>query len=171
MYAREGVELDRSTLAKWVGETSALMEPLVQAVRRYVMTSGKLHGDDTPIPVLAPGNGKTKTARFWTYVRDNRPAGDATPPAVWFTYSPDRKGEHPQRHLANFRGILQADAYAGFNKLYESGAIQEAPCMAHIRRNFFDLMEAHRSPIATEAVARIAALYEIEKGNQRPFSR
>jgi len=163
MYAREGVELDRSTLAKWVGETSALMEPLVQAVRRYVMTSGKLHGDDTPIPVLAPGNGKTKTARFWTYVRDNRPAGDATPPAVWFTYSPDRKGEHPQRHLANFRGILQADAYAGFNKLYESGAIQEAPCMAHIRRNFFDLMEAHRSPIATEAVARIAALYEIEK--------
>ena len=163
MYAREGVDLDRSTLAKWVGEASALMEPLVEVLRRYVMATDKLHGDDTPLPVLAPGHGKTKTARFWTYVRDSRPAGDAAPPAVWFTYSPDRKGEHPQRHLANFRGILQADAYAGFHQLYADGTIQEAPCMAHIRRKFFDLMEAHQSPIATEAVERIAALYQIEK--------
>jgi hypothetical protein len=113
--------------------------------------------------VLAPGTGKTKTGRFWTYVRDNRPAGDNRAPAVWFAYSPDRKGEHPQRHLAKFEGILQADAFAGFNKLYQSGAIQEAPCMAHIRRNFFDLMKAHQSPIATEAVERIRALYRIEK--------
>ncbi len=112
--------------------------------------------------MLAPGNGKTKKARFWTYVRDNRPAGDKSPPAVWFTYSRDRRGEHPQRHLAKFRGILQADAFAGFDKLYESGAIQEAPCLAHIRRKFYDLMEAHQSPIATEAVERIAALYRIE---------
>jgi hypothetical protein len=163
MYAREGVDLDRSTLAKWVGEASALMEPLVEALRRYVMTTDKLHGDDTPLPVLAPGNGKTKTARFWTYARDSRPSGDAAPPAVWFTYSPDRKGEHPQRHLANFRGILQADAYSGFNKLYEGGAIQEAPCMAHIRRKFFDVMEATQSAIATEAVERIAPLYKIEE--------
>ena len=163
MYAREGVELERSTLTKWVGEASALMEPLVEALRRYVMATDKLHGDDTPLPVLAPGNGKTKTARFWTYVRDSRPAGDMAPPAVWFTYSPDRKGEHPQRHLANFRGILQADAYAGFNKLYEDGAIQEAPCMAHIRRKFFDVMEATQSAIATEAVERIAPLYKIEE--------
>ncbi len=163
MYAREGVDLDRSTLAKWVGEASALMEPLVEALRRYVMATDKLHGDDTPLPVLAPGNGKTKTARFWTYVRDSRPSGDAAPPAVWFTYSPDRKGEHPQRHLANFRGVLQADAYAGFNKLYEDGAIQEAPCMAHIRRKFFDVMEATQSAIATEAVERIAPLYKIEE--------
>ena len=163
MYAREGVDLDRSTLAKWVGEASALMEPLAEALRRYVMTTDKLHGDDTPLPVLAPGNGKTKTARFWTYVRDNRPSGDAAPPAVWFTYSPDRKGEHPQRHLANFRGILQADAYSGFNKLYEGGAIQEAPCMAHIRRKFFDVMEATQSAIATEAVERIAPFYKIEE--------
>jgi transposase len=163
MYAREGVDLDRSTLAKWVSEASVLMEPLVEALRRYVLTTDKLHGDDTPLPVLAPGNGKTKTARFWTYVRDSRPSGDATPPAVWFTYSPDRKGEHPQRHLANFCGILQADAYAGFNKLYEGGAIQEAPCMAHVRRKFYDIMEATQSPIATEAVERIGALYEIEK--------
>jgi len=95
-------------------------------------------------------------------VRDNRPAGDKSPPAVWFTYSRDRKGEHPQRHLAKFRGILQADAFAGFDKLYEGGAIQQAPCLAHIRRKFYDLMEAHQSPIATEAVERIAALYQIE---------
>ena len=162
IYARVGVDLDRSTLAKWVGEASVLVEPLVEALRRYVMNTDKLHGDDTPLPVLAPGNGKTKKARFWTYVRDNRPAGDKSPPAVWFTYSRDRKGEHPQRHLAKFRGILQADAFAGFDKLYEGGAIQQAPCLAHIRRKFYDLMEAHQSPIATEAVERIAALYQIE---------
>ena len=163
MYAREGVELDRSVLARWVGEASALMTPLVEVLRRYVMSTDKLHGDDTPLPVLAPGHGRTKIARFWTYVRDSRPAGDTAPAAVWFSYSQDRKSEHPQRHLAKFRGILQADAYAGFNKLYEGGAIQEAPCMAHIRRKFFELMEAHQSPIATEAVERIAALYQIEK--------
>jgi hypothetical protein len=138
------------------------VERLVEALRRYVMNTDKLHGDDTPLPVLAPGNGKTKKARFWTYVRDNRPAGDQSPPAVWFTYSRDRRGEHPQRHLAKFRGILQADAFAGFDKLYESGVIQEAPCMAHIRRKFYDLMEAHQSPIPTEAVERIAVLYKIE---------
>jgi transposase len=163
MYGREGVDLDRSTLAKWVGEASHLLEPLVEVLRRYVMNTDKLHGDDTQIPVLAPGNGRTKTGRFWTYVRDGRPAGDIAPPAVWFTYSPDRKGEHPQRHLASFRGILQADAYSGFNNLYEDGTIQQAPCMAHIRRKFYDLMEAHQSPIATEAVQRIAPLYAIEK--------
>jgi len=163
IYARQGVDLDRSTLAKWVAEASYLLEPLAEALRRYVMKTDKLHGDDTPLPVLAPGTGKTKTGRFWTYVRDSRPAGDNTPPAVWFTYSPDRRGEHPQQHLAKFRGILQADAYAGFNKLYEAGTIQEAPCMAHIRRKFYDLMEAHHSPIATEAVERIRALYLIER--------
>jgi hypothetical protein len=163
IYAREGVELDRSTMAKWVGEASQLLEPLVEALRRYVMAADKLHGDDTPVPVLAPGNGKTKTGRLWTYVRDDRPAGSTAAPAVWFAYSPDRKGEHPQQHLSKFTGILQADAYAGFNKLYEDGNIQEAPCLAHIRRKFFDLMEAHHSPIATEAVERIAPLYEIEK--------
>jgi transposase len=163
MYAREGVDLDRSTLAKWVGEASELLSPLVEALRRYVMAAEKLHGDDTPVPVLAPGNGKTKTGRLWTYVRDDRPSGSMAAPAAWFAYSPDRKGEHPQRHLRDFRGILQADAYSGFNKLYEDGSILEAPCMAHIRRKFYDLMEAHHSPIATEAVERIAPLYAIEK--------
>jgi len=163
IYAREGVELDRSILARWVGEASHLMEPLVETIRRYVMSTDKLHGDDTPLPVLDPGRGRTRIARFWTYVRDSRPAGDAAPPAVWFSYSPDRKGEHPQSHLANYHGILQADAFAGFNKLYAGGAIQEAPCMAHIRRKFFDLMIANQSPIAIEAVERIRALYRIEE--------
>jgi len=163
IYARERVDLDRSTLAKWVGQTSCLLEPLVEALRRHVISANKLHGDDTPVPVLAPGNGKTKTGRLWTYVRDDRPAGDSAAPAVWFAYSPDRKGEHPQQHLREFRGILQADAYAGFNKLYEDGSIQEAPCLAHIRRKFYDLKEAHQSAIATEALERIAPLYKIEE--------
>src|SRR5574340_824060 len=126
------------------------------------MSTEKLHADDTPVPVLAPGNGKTKTGRLWTYVRDDRPAGDATPPAVWFAYSPDRKGEHPEQHLGDFRGVLQADAYAGFNHLYESGKIQEAACWAHVRRKFYDLQVAHKSPVAQEALRRIGELYAIE---------
>lgn len=162
MYAREGVEIDDSTLADWIGGCSRLLEPLVEALRRYVLSATKLHADDTPVPVLAPGTGKTKTGRLWTYVRDDRPAGDPSAAAVWFCYSPDRKGEHPQRHLRDFAGVLQADAYAGFNALYESGQIREAACWAHVRRKFFDLMEAHRSPIASEAVERIADLYRIE---------
>jgi transposase len=163
IYAREGVELDRSTLAQWVGASSRLLEPLVDALRVYVTAGDKLHADDTPVPVLAPGNGKTKTGRLWTYVRDDRPAGSSEAPAVWFAYSSDRKGEHPQRHLREFSGILQADAYAGFNPLYESGRIQEAGCMAHVRRKFYDLVEAHRSPFAAEALDRIGPLYAIEK--------
>ena len=163
IYARQGVELEDSTLADWVGASSRLVQPLVEALRRYVIAGSKLHADDTPVPVLAPGNGKTKTGRLWTYVRDDRNAGSSDAPAVWFAYSPDRKGEHPQRHLRDFTGTLQADAYAGFNQLYESGSIREAACWAHVRRKFYELMEAHKSPIATEAVERIGTLYEIEK--------
>ena len=164
IYAREGVELERSTLADWVGGTSELLDPLVEVLRRYVMAAGKVHADDTPVPVLAPGNGKTKTGRLWTYVRDDRPAGDLAAPAVWFAYSPDRKGEHPEQHLRTFRGALQADAYAGFNQLYkEDGRIQEVACWAHVRRKFYDLQQAHASPIASEALERIAALYAMEK--------
>lgn len=155
--------MERSTLADWVGGTSRLLEPLLEVLRRYVTASGKLHADDTPVPVLAPGNGKTKTGRLWTYVRDDRSAGDMAAPAVWFAYSPDRKGEHPERHLQEFRGTLQADAYAGFHQLYENGRIQEAACWAHVRRKFFDLQQAHASPVASEALKRIAALYGIEK--------
>jgi transposase len=163
IYDREGVDLDRSTLAGWVGGASRTLQPLVDVLRRYVLDAYKLHGDDVPVPVLAPGNGKTKTGRLWTYVRDDRPAGSAEAPAVWFAYSPNRKGEHPASHLEQFRGVLQADGYAGFNRLYEKGTIVEAACFAHVRRKFYDLYEAHASPIAKEAIDRIAALYGIEK--------
>jgi transposase len=161
MNARE-VELERSTLADWVAQSSELLDPLVEALRRYVMAAGKLHADDTRVPVLAPGTGKTKTGRLWTYVRDDRPAGDPAAPAVWFAYSPDRGGEHPVRHLRNFQGALQADAYAGFNQLYKEDRIQEVACWAHVRRKFYDLEQAHASPLAREALERIAALYAIE---------
>lgn len=163
MYAREGVDLDRSTLAGWVGATSELFMPLVSALRDHVLAADKIHADDTPVPVLAPGNGRTKTGRLWTYVRDDRPAGDATPPAVWFAYSPDRKGEHPRTHLKNFKGALQADAYAGFHHLYDSGNIYEVACWAHTRRKFHDLHAVQPSPITSEALARIGALYAIEE--------
>jgi transposase len=163
IYAREGVELERSTVADWVGASRALLEPLVEALRRYVFSCGKLHADDTSVPVLAPGTGRTKTGRLWTYVRDDRPAADQSPSAVWFAYSPDRKGEHHERHLRDFQGALQADAYAGFNQLYSTGRIQEAACWAHVRRKFYELDQAHASPIAKEAMLRIGELYADER--------
>lgn len=162
IYARSGVELERSTLADWVGQCSALLRPLVEALNRYVLSAAKVHADDTPVPVLAPGEGKTKTGRLWPYVRDDRPAGDPSPPAVWFAYSPNRRGEHPQAHLQSFTGILQADAYAGYDALYADGTILEAACWAHARRKFYELHKAQASPIAAEALKQIAALYAIE---------
>ncbi len=162
IYAREGVDLDPGLLADWLGATAALVRPLVDAVARYVLAANKLHADDTPIPVLAPGNGKTKTGRLWTYVRDDGPSGSIEPAAVWFAYTPDRKGIHPQTHLANFKGILQADVFAGFNALFETGDIKEAACWAHARRKFFDLYDARPSAVTKEALDRIGMLYEIE---------
>lgn len=161
IFERDGIDLDRSTLADWVGGASERLTPLVQALARYVLGAEKLHGDDTPVPVLAPGHGRTRQGRLWTYVRDDRPAGRADPPAVLFRFSPDRKGERPEAHLAGFRGILQADGYAGFAQLYGE-RIQEAACWAHVRRKFFDLHAALKSPIAAEALARIGRLYAIE---------
>ena len=163
IYAREGVDLDRSTLAGWVGAASELLTPLVDEIKKHVLGAAKIHADDTPVPVLAPGNGKTKTGRLWTYVRDDRPAGVSTAPAVWFAYSEDRKGEHPRRHLKNFKGALQADAYSGFHHLYGDGVIYEVACWAHTRRKFHDIHVAHASPTTTEALARIGALYGIEE--------
>jgi transposase len=165
IYEREGVELSRSTLADWVGSATETLGPLVEAIERHVLAASKLHGDDIPVPVLAPGAGKTKTGRLWTYVRDDRPSGSTEPPAVWFQYSPDRKSEHPARHLETFRGVLQADGFAGFNRLYETGRITEAACWAHARRKFFDLYEAHASPIAKEALDKIGTLYDIERAD------
>jgi transposase len=180
IYAREGVELSRSTLADWVGGASSLLRPLVNALAGYVRSGSKLHADDTPVPVLHPGRGTTKTGRLWTYVRDDRNAPNAAtaptdrqsfePAAVWFAYSPDRRGEHPAHHLKDFNGILQADGYAGFERLYqrhnEHGGpeIVEAACWAHVRRKFFDVHALQASPVALEALNRIGALYQIESG-------
>ena len=126
------------------------------------MAGGVLHADDTPVPVLSPGSGKTRTGRLWAYVLDERLWGSPVPPAVFYRYSPDRRGEHPQSHLTGFRGVLQADGYAGFDALYEGGRVVEAACWAHVRRKFFDLHAAGNAPLATEAVRRIALLYEVE---------
>jgi hypothetical protein len=163
IYRRAGVELDRATLASWVREAASLLQPLADALGNYVRAAAKIHTDDTPVPVLEPGRGKTRTARLWTYVRDDRPAGSQDPPAVWYQYSPDRKGERPRTHLAGFQGILQADAYSGYDALYRDGNIVEAACWAHARRKYYDLFVLERSPIAGEAIARIAALYAIER--------
>ena len=163
IYAREGVELERSSLAGMVGGAAALLEPLLGALERHVLSADKLHGDDTPVPVLAPGRGRTKTARLWVYVRDERPMAGTVPPAVWFQYSPDRRGERPQAHLKSFTGILQADGYAGFDALYASGRVSEAACWAHARRKYFELHKDTGSPQAQEALRRIGELYAIEK--------
>jgi transposase len=168
IYAREGVELDRATLADWVGKMAALVSPLVEAVAQHVMTAEKLHADDTPVPVLAPGTGKTKTGRLWVYLRDERPYGGGAPPAVVYRYSPDRKGEHPRAQLANFRGFLQADGYSGFGPLYEtangqSATVTEVACWAHVRRKFYDIHVATNAPIAGDALARIGQLFDIER--------
>ena len=133
----------------------------------HVLGGDKLHGDDTPVPVLCPGRGTTKTGQLWTYVRDDRACGSELPPAVWFAYTPDRKGSRPRAHLKDFRGILQADGYAGFEKLYNEAdpnhPIKEAACWAHVRRKFYDIQFATDSPLAIEAIRRIGELYGIEK--------
>ena len=178
-YAREGVPLSLSTLADQVGACCSALRPLHDRLEAHVLSAERLHGDDTTVPVLAKG--KTDTGRAWVYVRDDRPFAGRAPPAAVFYYSRDRRGEHPQRHLASYAGILQADAYSGFGKLYEAGRspglILEAGCWAHGRRQFFVLADiaasarrkaqskapAFVSPIALEAVRRIDALFEIER--------
>jgi transposase len=163
-YARDGVELDRSTMARWVGACGALMRPLVEALQRYVLQPGKVHSDDTTMPVLAPGNGQTKIARMWVYVRDDRRSGSAAAPAAWFAYTPNRQGIHPQTHLANFKGVLQADAFPGYNKVFANGNVREAACiMAHARRKIHDLHVRKETVTTTEALRRIGELSTIEE--------
>jgi transposase len=167
IYARDGLELDRSTLGDWVGQAAWLLDPVVASIRRHVFAAEKIHGDDTTVPVLAPGLGRTATGRLWVYVRDDRLfCGPAAPAAAYF-YSPDRGAEHPTAHMASFTGFLQADGYAGFDRLYapartKPGPIIEVACWAHCRRKFFDVWEATKSPVAKEALDRIAAIYAIE---------
>lgn len=162
IFARDGVILETSSLSGWVGATATALKPLTDALAVDLFASDALHADDTPVPVLAPGTGKTKTGRLWTYVRDERPFAGARPPAAVFCYSPDRKGERPREHLKDFVGVLHADGYAGFNGLFESGRVTEAACWAHVRRKFFDVHVATGSPIAKEALDRIGALYSLE---------
>jgi transposase len=169
-YAREGVDLDLSTLADLVGTAAAVLSPLHELIRQHVLAAERLHGDDTTVPVLAKG--KTITARLWAYVRDDRPFGEGQP-AVLFHYSRDRRGEHPEQHLADYSGILQADAYAGFGSLYKptrpGGAVTEALCWAHARRGFFELADLARgrkgppSPLALEAVRQTDAIFAQER--------
>lgn len=164
-FAREGIELDVSTLADWVGAAAAMLMPLVEAVRSHVFAAERLHADDTTVPVLDVG--KTRTGRLWTYVRDDRPFGGPDPPAAIYFFSPDRGGAHPEVHLAVWQGLMQADAYSGFNRLYERGRqpgpIVEVACWAHARRYFFELARLNKAPIGIEAVARIDALFAIER--------
>ncbi len=162
IYRRQGVELSRATLGRWTGAVAELLEPLYDVLRQYVLMPGKVHADDIPVPVQEPGSGKTRTARLWVYVRDDRNAGSQMPPAVWFAYSPDRKGIHPQNYLAGYSGVLQADAYGGYRALYESGRITEAACMAHARRKIHDVHARAPTYITTEALQRIGELYAIE---------
>ena len=175
-YAREGVDLSLSTLADQIGACTVALKPLHDLIATHVLAADRLHGDDTPVPVLAKG--KTDTARAWVYVRDDRPFGGPDPPAALFRYSRNRSGDHPVEHLHGFAGILQADAFAGYNRLYEPsrspGPVTEAPCFAHARRKFYELADIAASkrrskhappisPLAMEAVKRIDALFDIER--------
>jgi transposase len=168
IYARDGLDLDRGTLADWMGKAAWLLRPLADRIGKHVLTGTVIHADDTPVPVLAPGNGKTKTGRLWIYLRDERPHAGPAPPAVLYRYTPDRKGERCREHLASFSGHLHADGYAGFAELYESAAgrpahVTEVACWAHVRRKFFDVHKANGSPIAHEALERVGALFDIER--------
>jgi transposase len=164
-FALQCIELSVSTIADWVGASTANLAPLMALIDAHVLAAGRLHGDDTTVPVLA--RGQTITGRVWTYVRDDRPFGGRAPPAAMFRYSRDRTAEHPNRHLAGYEGILQADAYAGYNALYEAdrkpGPITEAACWAHGRRKLFELAELSRAPLAIEAVRRIDAIFDAER--------
>ena len=168
IYGREGVELDRSTLADWVGQAVFLLSPLAEAIGRHIRAGATLHVDDTTVPVLAPGLGKTKTGRLWVVVRDERPWGSAVPPAAFYRYSADRKGIHAQALLGFCHGFLHADGYAGFDTLYQPTTptgdppLIEVACWSHARRKFYDVHHATASPIALGALQRISALFAIE---------
>jgi transposase len=177
-YGREGIDLSLSTLADQVGACAVVLRPLYDLIRAHVLAAGRVHGDDTPVPVLAKG--RTRTGRVWVYVRDDRPFAGPDPPAAVFFYSKNRRGEHPEGHLDGFAGVLQADAYSGFNRLYEPsrrpGPVIEAACWAHARRKFFVLADIARkvrgqlpvvAPLAVEAVKRIDAIFDGERALNR----
>ena len=163
IYAREGIDLDRSTMADWVGRSTALLEPLADAIGRIVRRGDALFADDTPVKMQAPGHKKTKTVRVWTYVRDERPWSGSSPPCAWYQFTIDRKGEHPVSHLAGYKGWVHADGYSGFNGLFGHDKADEMACMAHVRRKFVDVFASQGNAIAEVAIRRIAELYAVEK--------
>lgn len=168
MFARDGIDIPRSTISSWLGQGAKLLEPIADLIREYVISCNQIHGDDTPVKVLNPGTGKTKTGRMWVYVNDGRPRGDYAAIAAGYYYSPDRKGARPEEHLKNFSGILHADGYAGYNNLYISeknpeATIEEACCWAHVRRKFYDIAASNdKANIALAVVEKIGEIYEIE---------
>ena len=162
IYARQGVNLDRSTLADWVGRAAFLLRPVHERLLERLKGSSKLFADETTAPVLDPGRGRTKTGQLWAYARDDRPWGGSDPPGVAYVYAPDRKAERPIAHLAGFRGVLQVDGYAGYKVLAERSEVRLAFCWSHVRRPFYELAQSGPAPIASEALARISALYRIE---------
>ena len=163
IFERDGLELDRSTLADWVGKTTTLLAPLADAIGKHALKGKAIFTDDTPVNMLAPGTGKTKTGRLWVYARDERPWGSDVPPAAWYQFSEDRRGAHPKDHLSKYKGWMHADGYAGYEHLYRDHSIKEVACMAHIRRKFVDVHRSQGSSIAEEAIRRIGQLYAVEK--------
>jgi hypothetical protein len=163
IYARQGIDLDRSTLADWVGRAAWHLRPLHTRLLMRLKSSGRLFADETTVPVLDPGRGRTKTGQLWAYVADDRPWGGSDPPGIAYVYAPDRKAERPIAHLEGFNGILQVDGYAGYRKLAERGDVRLAFCWAHMRRNFYELATPGPAPIASEALKHIAEFYAIEK--------
>lgn len=161
IYARDKVDLHRSTLTDWVGRSTALMEPLAAYIGKLVRAGPALFADDTPVKMQAKG--KAQTARLWSYVRDERPWCGQTPPCVWYQFSVDRKGEHPSSHLKGYKGVIHADGFTGFNGLFGTDRASEQACMVHVRRKFVDIYESEGSAIAEEAIKRIATLYAVEK--------
>ena len=167
ILAREGIAIERATLADWVGHAAWWLKPLAERIAAHVLAAPVIHTDDTPVAVLAPGRGRTRTGRLWTYLLDERPWCGSRPPAALYRFSPDRKGERPRKHLGGFHGVIQADAYSGYEALTRGAGppgIVHAACWAHARRKFFDVHEATKSPVAAEALRRIGELYAIETG-------
>jgi transposase len=163
MMAAQGIDIDRSTLAGWAGQAARLLDPIITRIREEGLKAAKLHTDDTPVPMLVPGKGKTAQARLWVYAADDRASGAASPTLVWYKFTPDRSGLHPQTELKDFTGLLQADGYAGYEKLYRGQRIREVACWAHFRRKIFEQHQASPTPLTTDLLQRIAELYRIEE--------
>jgi transposase len=162
IYSRQGIDLDRSTLADWTGRAAFLLRPLHTRLLEKLKASPKLFADETTAPVLDPGRGRTKTGQLWTYARDDRPWGGLDPPGVAYVYAPDRTGERPLEHLTGFKGVLQVDGYGGYRKLARTSAVALAFCWSHVRRGFYELAASGSAPIAAEALERIKGLYAVE---------